>query len=467
MGNKPVAIILCLLLSLLGHIGTAAGEETLTFGRFGKVRIYRDAPAPSRVVLFISGDGGWNLGVVDMANSLASLDALVAGIDIVHYLKEIAAAKEECSYCAADFEALSQYVQKTYQFPQYVPPVLVGYSSGATLAYTTLVQAPAGTFQGAISLGFCPDLPLVKPLCRGAGLEWQTGAKGKGYIFLPAPALQTPWIAFQGAIDQVCDPKSTAVFVQQVGTGRIVLLPKVGHGFSVLRNWLPQFKDAFQQIAVNNPQAASLPDALEDLPLIEVPADHGTKNVAILWSGDGGWAGIDRDLARALAEGGVSVIGVNSLQYFWRPRTPEGAAQDLSRILQHYREKWHPEKICLIGYSLGADDLPFMVNRLPHELQQHIDFLALLGPGEFATFEFKITEWLGGQPNDPSLRVLPEIEKIRGVSVLCFYGDQEKNALCAAVKVPFVRSIALPGRHHFGGNYQAIAKQILAAFEQK
>ena len=278
--------------------------------------------------------------------------------------------------------------------------------------------------------------------------------------------MQTHWIAFQGAIDQVCDSKSTAAFVNQVGSGRIILLPKVGHGFSVQRNWLPQFKDAFQQIAVNKPQAASMPDTLKDLPLIEVAADVGKKNMAILWSGDGGWAGIDRDLAHALSEGGVSVIGVNSLQYFWKRRTPEGAAHDLSRILQHYLEKLHPEKICLIGYSLGADALPFMVNRLPHELEQHIDFLSLLAPGEFATFEFRITEWLGGHPNEPSLRVLPEIEKIRDVRVLCFYGDQEKDALCAAIDVPFVRSIALQGRHHFGGNYRAIAKEILAAFAQ-
>ena len=32
-------------------------------------------------------------------------------------------------------------------FPKYITPILVGYSSGATLAYATLVQAPVGTFQ--------------------------------------------------------------------------------------------------------------------------------------------------------------------------------------------------------------------------------------------------------------------------------------------------------------------------------
>src|SRR5437764_3090715 len=58
---------------------TARAESVLSFGRFGPVAIYRRAPHPKNVVLFISGDGGWNLGVIDMAEALAGLDALVVG----------------------------------------------------------------------------------------------------------------------------------------------------------------------------------------------------------------------------------------------------------------------------------------------------------------------------------------------------------------------------------------------------
>lgn len=79
------------------------------------------------MVLFVSGDGGWNLGVVDMAKALTSLDALVAGIDITSYLKKLKASKEACNYPAADLEGLSQFLQKRYDFPDYVSPVLVGY----------------------------------------------------------------------------------------------------------------------------------------------------------------------------------------------------------------------------------------------------------------------------------------------------------------------------------------------------
>jgi len=193
-----------LVLCLAG--ASRATEETQIFGRFGTITLYRPTPHPAHVVLFVSGDGGWNKGVVDMARELARLDTLVVGIDIRHYLHALAAAREECSYPAADFEALSQYLQKKLDFPSYTPPVLVGYSSGATLVYATLVQAPPTTFLGAISLGFCPDLLITKPFCKGNALAWKAGPRGKGVIFLPAKNLESPWIAFQGTIDQVCDP---------------------------------------------------------------------------------------------------------------------------------------------------------------------------------------------------------------------------------------------------------------------
>jgi len=194
---------------------TAGAESVLSFGRFGTVAIYRQSPHPGHVVLFVSGDGGWNLGVVDMAKALAELDTLVVGIDISHYLRSAAAARDSCTSAAVDFEALSQYVQKRLGMPDYVPPVLVGYSSGATLVYATLVQAPPNTFRGAISLGFCPDLPLKKPFCAGQGLAFGPGPKGKGVSFLPTNKLEAPWVALQGTIDETCLPGATELYVKQ------------------------------------------------------------------------------------------------------------------------------------------------------------------------------------------------------------------------------------------------------------
>ena len=110
-----------------------AGEETLSFGPFGELTVFRENPAPTQVVLFLSGDGGFNSGVKNMARHLSVQGALVVGIDIRGFLKAISRSGDKCAYPAADLEALSQFVQKKFRLPRYIPPILAGYSSGATL----------------------------------------------------------------------------------------------------------------------------------------------------------------------------------------------------------------------------------------------------------------------------------------------------------------------------------------------
>jgi type IV secretory pathway VirJ component len=407
---------------------------------------------------------------------------LVVGIDIVHYLKELTAGDNGCLYPASDFEALSQFVQKKLEFPRYVLPVLIGYSSGATLVYATLAQAPPNTFAGAVSLGFCPDFPTTKPFCRGGGLSWERRPKGKGVNFLPTTHLPAPWLALQGTIDQVCDPAATEAFVKQVPRGEIVMLPKVGHGFGVPRNWLPQFKQAFARITVaaptppvsaaavaattGTPSAAGPAVDVAGLPLVEVPA-RGTPNdvLAVVISGDGGWAGIDRQLGEAMADHGIAVVGLNSLQYFWKKKTPEVAASDLERILRHYLVTWGKTRVILVGYSRGAEVLPFMADRLPDELRSKVMLVALLGPTPKVEFEFHVADWLGGSGERNQLPVAPEVEKLAGTRILCLYGEEERDSLCPALPTGLATVVPLKGAHHFGGDYAGIAEAILKAAE--
>ncbi len=467
---------------------------TVHFRRFGDVTLYRSAAPPESVALFVSGDGGWNRGVVDMARSLAAMNALVVGIDLPRYLKNLEAAEETCSYPAADLEALSQFVQQREGLPAYHVPVLVGYSSGATLVYAVLVQAPPNTFAGAISMGFCPDLPLSRPFCRGSGLRWEPGPRGKGASFLPAAQLPAPWVVLEGDIDQVCGRAQAAAFVEQVPGARLVALPHVGHGFAVQRNWLPQFRDAFRDIVLQRRRAeeaegagdgpsaaataaptpggavappetpAAAPPAVpgvSDLPLVVVPARGTPRRVfAVILSGDGGWAGIDREIGGVLAADGVPVVGLDSLKYFWNKRTPDGAAADLVRIIRHFRARWQAEGVILVGYSFGADALPFLANRLPADLRAEVRLVALLSPSHGASFEFHVAEWLGARGAE--LPTLPEIGELRGEKILCVYGQEEKDTVCRDLRPPQATVLELTGAHHYGGAYDRIARAILA-----
>jgi type IV secretory pathway VirJ component len=453
--------------------------QTLTFGRFGTVTLYQTSPHPSRVALFVSGDGGWNLGVVEMAKALAAQDTLVAGIDIRHYLKRLDGAKDACSFPAGDFESLGQYLEKKLGFPKFVSPVLVGYSSGATLVYAVLVQAPPNTFRGALSLGFCPDLEVAKGFCKGHGLVSEKLSKG-GRLFQAQPRLEPPWVALQGSEDQVCSANATEEFVSQMPTAKFIRLEKVGHGFSVQSRWLPQFKDAFTRIAdvqgpagardnerdvlsqghLHPPDAGVLAD-VSDLPLVEVSAKAPERDVlAIVLSGDGGWAGIDRELASVLAEKGIPVVGLDSLKYFWTARTPEEGAKDLERVVRHYLSDWKKSKVWLVGYSRGADVMGFFASRMPKDVLAQVDRVALLGPSLKTEFEFHLTDWLGGDESGGQ-PILPEVEKLKGIPVLCLYGKDETDSLCTHAGPGVLVPLAFEGGHHFDGNYAALAQAII------
>ena len=464
--NKVIFLVFALVFST--SASHSAKEETASFGPFARVTLYYNSPSPKNVALFVSGDGGWKLGVVDMARELTSLDALVVGVDITHYLKEIEKSDARCLYPAGDFEELSKFVKKMLDFPNYITPVIVGYSSGATLVYATLVQAPFNTFRGAISLGFCPDLLLTKPLCKGSGLEWGPGPKGKGYSFLPAKTLEVPWIAFQGTIDQVCNAHETEAYVNQVHNGKLVLLPKVGHGFSVPKNWLPEFRQAFTTLVarVDSNNQKYTAKALSDLPLVEVPATGKNKGImAVFVSGDGGWSITNRGLSRVLSQHGIRVVGLNSLHYFWTRRTPETAAKDMDRILSYYTSFWRTKEVIAIGYSMGADVLPFMLNRLPEQTLLKVQSVVLIGPGHKIDFQFHLKNWLGRPQPQEALPVIPEVQKLKVKNTVCVYGTEDSDSICNSLPSGKVKVIELKGGHRVGRNYEGIADEILEKAE--
>lgn len=461
--NKLQTIVTLLLFFLVSDVfAEEIQESTDNFGPFGSLHIYKNANPPKHVVLFISGDGGWNLGVIDMARSLATLDSMVVGIDITHYIKQLNASSEKCAYSAAHFEALSQYLQKKYQFQRYTLPVLAGYSSGATLVYATLAQSPPNTFAGGISMGFCPDLKTARPLCKGNGNLSNTLDPKLGFIYQPVSTLVSKLYVLQGDADQVCSTPDTKTFLSKINNTQLIELTKVGHGFSVQKNWMPQFKEAFQKIiTAQQPPSASThtTNELDDLPLVELPAAKNNNLLAVIVSGDGGWTGIDKQVAETLNQDGIAVIGLNSLQYFWKKKDPDTAGKDLVRIMNHYSKAWGTEEFILIGYSTGADTLPFMANRLPAATKSKVHAIALLGMGKEAAFEFHVSDWLFNA--DGLYKVIPEVQKLKSNKVLCIYGEDDTDSACRSLSKSDFNIIEMTGGHHFAGDYKKLARTIL------
>ena len=114
----------------------------------------------------------------------------------------------------------------------------------------------------------------------------------------------------------------------------------------------------------------------------------------------------------------------------------------------------------LIGYSLGADIVPFAANRLNEELKFRVELIALLGPGLQVDFEFHLGNWLGSS-SKTALPTMPEVMKLGDTRLLCFYGEKETDSLCRNLQGNNFKEVLLPGAHPFGGNYAQLAETIL------
>ena len=245
----------------------------------------------------------------------------------------------------------------------------------------------------------------------------------------------------------------------------LVTLTGTGSDYSPWETWVPRFLAAFDTLVARTAAETlpAAPAALGDLPVIEVPAQPGTApsdTFAIIMSGDGGWAGLDKEVADALSAHGIPVIGLDSLRYFWGARTAEGLARDTDHMIRYYLAHLGKKRVLLIGYSQGADVLPFAVNRLPAATRRTVALAVLMGMSEHALFEFHVSSWISNDTTGPL--TLPEVNRIVGVPVLCIYGDGDRDSLCPKLDPAKIRVVKLPGGHHFNGDYAGLARVILA-----
>jgi type IV secretory pathway VirJ component len=465
-------------------------EEQISVPLLGKVTVYHSTPLEltQGVVLFISGDGGWKLGVLGMAERIAP-QSLVVGISMPAWQEEAEKHPDTCWYPAGELEAIAQAVEKIYKFPRYLRPILVGYSSGATVVYGALAQAPEGSFAGGVSLGFCPDLEVRRPFC-GRG-PWKPSYDPKKHLtLLPVradlPALpdgSPSWIALQGLVDKVCNAPDTEHFVSQVHGGKIVPLPKVGHGFGATKNWGAAFDasvlsflephSAWEPTRVTEPSRApnlapqEINRRLEalDLPLA-VTWPESPTDALIFVSGDGGWMELDQEVASKLHDAGVAVIGWSTLRYFWKAQTPEKFRRDLERVIGTLPEEM---PVFVGGYSFGAEVVPVTLALAPpsEPILDRIDGMVLVGPGRYATFEVSPLDWIftSTLPTDHPVRAA--LEKEEKLPVLCLEPVSSSESGCPQADRPGLTRVRLPGSHHFGGDYSTLAEQIAAFIRNK
>lgn len=176
----------------------------------------------------------------------------------------------------------------------------------------------------------------------------------------------------------------------------------------------------------------------EALPVLEVPAAQPSDIVTLFYSGDGGWRDLDKDSAEHMASMGYPVVGIDTLRYYWQHKSPEQSAADLSKLMQHYREKWGAKRFVLAGYSFGADILPAIYNRLPGKDQQQVKAMLLLALARTGSFEIEVEGWLGKAGEEAATG--PEMARLPAAKVFCIYGAEERTKAAVPNPRPSARS---------------------------
>jgi type IV secretory pathway VirJ component len=225
-------------------------DRWINVGGFGEVAVYKPAGTARGLALFASGDGGWNLGVLDMAHEAARLGYWVAGFDTPQFLKALDSGSGECSDADGLLAKLGADLVEQLDLPRGTRPVMIGYSSGATVVYAALAADAGQRFGGGVSLGFCPDLLIKKPFCAGRGglTQHRQDQPPFGYVFDKRETVNKPWRILQGEADGICDPVFAPDFASGQRDAKAVMLPKVGHGFGVPRNWMAQYRESLEEL---------------------------------------------------------------------------------------------------------------------------------------------------------------------------------------------------------------------------
>lgn len=375
-------------------------------GRYGEPQILQPKGPPKALVV-VFPDPVAPERALAASRQLVADGALVAVIDTARYLHDVGGSLgANCTRLADDAERFGKHLLRGTRADVFEPPLLLGDGPGALLVRQAMAAAAPQVLTGAVVVA---DAPVQERLACS--------------IVMPSPD--------QGALAAV--PRTASA--TQLAQAAAALFP----------------------VADVRGIAA--------LPLVELPVP-GSHRLAILISGDGGWRELDKGVAAEFNRRGISVVGWNSLRYFWTARSPQQVADDLGRVMSSYQRRWAIDDVALVGYSFGADVMPFAYRRLPLAQQKQVRFVSLLGLAHDADFKVRLGGWLGWG-RTKQVPILPELEKMPPTLLQCIHGEQEKDTLCSELPARGIEVVARPGGHHFDHDPVKLATIVLRGWQRR
>lgn len=452
--------------------GVALAVVALAIGGLGLVGLMRQRPWhyaagdlgtitvigpfwPVRAVdVLFTGAGGVNAESLRLAGELTRDGTEVLVIDTRDLLARYSAGTAGCRAAAGSVDNLVRTRERALGFDQAREPVLIGLGTGAAVAYATLAAAPPLSFAGGVGLDFDPRITTQRPWCGHPDRTPDTGGRPDQ----PAtPADGLPWRALTTRPPSAADP--ALAYAGEGQTKVLVAGDDVAAQLSAARD------------EVRAQRAARLAErSVGSLPLVELTTRGAGDAFVVLLSGDGGWRDLDRDLAGRLQERGIPVLGWDSLRYFWSARRPEEAAADLARVIAHYAAAWQRPHCALVGFSFGADVLPFLYARLPPSQRASVRLVALISPSRRTDFEVHVSDWFSswlGTTAAGTYDVTRALHALPAAQTLCLYGSEESHrSLCTDAAAASVQVLQRRGGHHLDGDYDALADTLLQALRR-
>jgi len=192
----------------------------------------------------------------------------------------------------------------------------------------------------------------------------------------------------------------------------------------------------------------------------EHPAE--SKQLILFLTGDGGYSKMTHEVCRLLQAHHFHVVAWDT-RYFWGGRTLAQAIKAFERVANRAGFPQKAERICVIGYSFGADITPFLVNHCSSTLRNQLSEIVLLSPSRSGEFNINLVTLLN-PAHEGKLNVLHEINQLQ-LPITVILNDHDTlldSDFNSAISVKH-----LPGNHHFDYKYALLVKTILETIGQQ
>ncbi len=191
----------------------------------------------------------------------------------------------------------------------------------------------------------------------------------------------------------------------------------------------------------------------QDLPIDTLNSSDANKPLILYLTGDGGMNSFSRSFVKQWNKRGYPIVALNLKSYLWNAKSPDKAASDVTGLLRKYMRSWKRQRLVFVGYSLGADVLPFVQTRLDDDVKDKSSHLVLLSPSATTDFEVHVFYSSKGQS------VPAEINKLTPPTLIIF-GNSEKDTPDKGISNKNVTILKVPGDHHYNDDVAYLVQQI-------